>query len=38
MRGHRVAQVFQLAVDAALGQGRLEGERIEKDVNVLENR
>lgn len=35
MRGHGIAQALEFAVDAAFGQGRLEGKRVQKDVNVL---
>jgi hypothetical protein len=35
MRGHGIAQALKFAVDAAFGQGRLEGQRVEKDVDVL---
>jgi hypothetical protein len=35
MRGDRIPQLLQFAVDAAFGQSRLEGKRIKKDVDVL---
>jgi hypothetical protein len=35
MGGHRIAQSLQFAVNALLAQGRLEGQRIEKDVDVF---
>jgi hypothetical protein len=38
MRGDRIPQLLQFAVEAAFGQSRLEGKRVKKDVDVLENR